>query len=368
MWETGFMSIFKRMFAIFTTVMLLFSGIRIASIDTEKDQVKNVILMIGDGMGENHLDMTEAEEGVALAVKSMPLKGYAETIDFFGITADSASAGTALACGVRTISGMIGVYPSDPGAVYSYPANLAETAISKGMKTGVVTSDYNSGATPACFSSHTASRASEAEITKQQLASGIDLIWSGKTSYATDGDIAASAFERITTKAEMDALAPGSKTFGQFSGELWALENANGPTLTEMALKAVELLEGENGFFLMIEGAHIDKLSHDNNAEKTKEAVIAFDSAVAAMLDYAENDGNTLVVVTADHETGGVKYQNGKFEFTSTGHTRANVPVYVYGSENFIKEGRNVINKEIAIYIAFSMGFSKTEFPKSILK
>ena len=166
----------------------------------------------------------------------------------------------------------------------------------------------------------------------------------------------------------MEALTAGSKTYGQFGGRLWALENAGGPTLAEMAVKAVEILDGGEGFFLMIEAAHIDKLSHENRGAEVKEAILAFDAAVAAMLAFAEEDGETLLVVTADHETGAILYQNGSYVFTSGDHSNADVPLFVYGSSNFIKNGQTVQNKDIAIFMAMSLGITRDEFPLMIKK
>ncbi len=134
-----------------------------------------------------------------------------------------------------------------------------------------------------------------------------------------------------------------------------------------MAGKAIGLLDSdEDGFFLMIEGAHIDKNSHSNKVAETVACVAELDKTVAAALDFARADGNTLVIVTADHETGAIQYINGKYAFTSGSHSSANVPLFVYGSSNFIENGAVVKNKDIALFTAMTMGFGPDVFPSKI--
>ena len=116
----------------------------------------------------------------------------------------------------------------------------------------------------------------------------------------------------------------------------------------------------------MIEGAHIDKHSHNNENEMVTEAVLEFDRTIEAMLDYAKADGETLVIVTADHETGGITEENGAYVFTSDSHTKANVPVFVYGTDKFIDNGEKLNNYEIPIRIAYVLGFNEKQFPVSV--
>ena len=117
----------------------------------------------------------------------------------------------------------------------------------------------------------------------------------------------------------------------------------------------------------MIEGAHIDKHSHSNDSEKMTESLMSFDRTIEAMLEYAKADGETLVVVTADHETGGIKLKKGEYKFTSDGHTSANVPVLVYGSDKIVSGGSKLNNYEIPIRIAYTLGFTDKDFPKEVI-
>jgi len=139
------------------------------------------------------------------------------------------------------------------------------------------------------------------------------------------------------------------------------------PTLSQMTEKAIDLLDdGENGFFLMVEGAHIDKHSHNNESENMTEAMAEFDKSIKIALEFAKNDGNTLVVVTADHETGAITLNDkGEYEFTSDDHSAVDVPLRVYGSEKLIKNNETVNNYEIPIRIAYILGFTEEDFPIS---
>ncbi len=331
--------------------------------------IKNVIYLIGDGMGFNHLEKTKAEKNTALVMDSFEIKGSSMTRSFSNIVTDSAAGGSALSTGVRTGNGMVGVYYLDKNNKYSYPKNITELCMENGMLTGVITTDATSGATPASFSAHSSDRDNTEDISDDQLASGINLIWGCGNGYVTEAAAKANGYEYIDTYSEMIALKEGSSSFAQFSGDLWDLKpsNENAPILEQMAVKAVDLLDDTNeGFFLMIEGAHIDKHSHSNDADKMERALLEFDRTIEAMLNYAKNDGETLVVVSADHETGGITLIGDSYNFTSGSHSSANVPVLVYGTEKLIASGEKLNNYEIPIRISYVLGFNETDFPVSV--
>lgn len=330
------------------------------------DNIKNVIYLIGDGMGFNHLEKAKLERDTTLVMDSFEFIGQSMTRSFTNAVTDSAAGGTALATGTRTYNGAIGVYPLDGTATFSQPKNLTELCMEEGMMTGVITTDETSGATPSAFSAHSSDRGNTEDITNDQLTSGIDLIWGTANGVATKSAAEANGFTYVTTDDEMMALEEGSRSFAQFTNDLWTLEpsDENTPNLEQMAVKAVDLLDDtDEGFFLMIEGAHIDKHSHSNEDENMTEALIEFDRTIAAMLEYAEEDGETLVVITADHETGGITLKNGEYKFTSGSHSAANVPVLVYGSDKIIADGEILNNYEIPIRIAFTLGFDEEDFP-----
>lgn len=328
--------------------------------------VKNVIYLIGDGMGFNHLEKTKSEKGIELVMDTVAIRGDAMTRSLTNKVTDSAASGTALATGVRTYNGAIGVYFTDSLDVVSHPKNLTELCIERGMKTGVITSDETSGATPSAFSAHESNRDKAEGITEDQLNSKIDIIWGAANGVATKEAAKANGFTYVTTDDEMMALKEGSRSFAQFTNNLWTLEQSdeNTPTLEQMAKKAIDLLDDtDEGFFLMIEGAHIDKHSHSNEDENMMEAVMEFDRVIDYVLDYAAKDGETLVVITADHETGAITQEGDGYVFTSGSHSAVNVPLLVYGSSKLIENGETINNYEIAIRIAYILGFTEENFP-----
>ena len=365
-----FLSVFMSMLITLGTVLGFFKAPTTKSAETYRDgNIKNVIFLIGDGMGFNHLEKTKKERNTALVMDTFGIKGSSMSRSFSNAVTDSAAGGTALSTGVRTGNGIIGAYWLDKESKYSYPKNITELCLESGMMTGVITTDETSGATPASFSAHSSDRDNTEEITNDQLESDIDLIWGKSNGVATKSKAEANGFEYITSYSEMMALEEGGRSFAQFTNSLWTLSQSdkNTPTLEQMAVKAVDLLDDtDEGFFLMIEGAHIDKHSHSNDDKKTTEATLEFDRTIEAMLSYAKADGETLVIVTADHETGGITEKDGAYVFTDDGHTKVNVPVLVYGTDKLIKNGEVLNNYEIPIRIAYMLGFGEDEFPVSV--
>ena len=332
--------------------------------------IKNVIYLIGDGMGFNHLEKTKLERETALIMDTFEIEGSSMTRSFNKKVTDSAAGGTALATGIRTANSAVGVYNLDKKARYSYPKNITELCMERGMLTGVVTTDATTGATPSSFSAHESDRDNTAELTVDQFASGINLIWGKANDVATKSAAESAGYKYITTYSEMMVLEEGSYSYAQFTNSLWTLEQSDKktPTLQQMSMKAIDILDDtDEGFFLMIEGAHIDKKSHDNLSDEMTEALKAFDNTIEAVLEYAKADGETLVVVTADHETGAITLKNGEYKFTSGDHSAADVPVFVYGSDKLIADGEKLNNYEIPIRIAYILGFDATQFPVAVI-
>ena len=358
----------KRILSVLLAVLLVcaFAGLTATA---RTDTYDNVIFMIGDGMGENHLKLAEQERGIHLFMTQYcDLHGGSKTRSFSNVVTDSAAGGTALACGLRTTNGCVGVSPFDPLGFFSVPRSLAEAAKLSGRKVGVITTDSNDGATPAAFSAHTSSRANSKDICTQQIKSGYDLIW-GAASDSFDETLAKqNGFSVIRTRSEMLKLDRSQRSFAQFDyGETWktaASIDSDSPSLSQMTTKAIAQLSGSDGFFLMVEGAHIDKMSHRSNnkdsyADKVAnaaEAVAEFDNAVAVAVSFAKLNGRTLVIVTADHETGAIQLVDGKFTYTSSSHSSADVPLLVFGSEDLIAQGEHIENREVSQRVGKAMG------------
>lgn len=364
----------KIIISLFTTVIMLFGnlfGLTGYKGTDNKDyrEYKNVILMIADGNGANTIAATKKLRNTSLAMDNMPVKCESETRSLTDEVTDSAAGGTALATGIRTYNGAIGVYIFDPiGSFYNVPKNLCELAIENDKSAGVVTTDSTSGATPASFSAHAPDRGNEKNISKDQMRSDLTLIWGAESESVTPEFCAKKGFEYITTEAEMDAIQPGTRSFGQFSfDDFKHVDKSNGtPYIADMTEKAIEILSAdEDGFFLMVEGAQVDKFSHSNDIEGASAQLVEFSKAVQAALDFAEKDGNTLVVVTADHETGGITLDEstGEYYYTKTGHTGVNVPCFVSAEDAGFVSGEAYKNCEISTQIARVMGCDNWAFP-----
>lgn len=337
--------------------------------DYTEGKYKNVILMIGDGMADNTIEATKDLRGIdQLAMEKAPVKCHSDINSFSLPMTDSAAGGTALATGIRVWINSVAVFPFVPINVDDTPVplTLCELAKTRGMASGVVTTDATSGATPSDFSAHVYSREMEPEISADQLVSGIDLIWGAKSDSINKENTAANGYTYVGDRDELMALEGGSKSFAQFdSVDLkHTTDNNNTPTLEEMTSKAIEILNAdEDGFFLMVEGACIDKFAHSNNMDGVTLATVEFSKAVAAAVAFAEEDGETLVIVTADHGTGGIKPDGDGWKFTHDTHDIIDVPVFVFAEDAGFKSGEDIQNREIAVQIARVLGFSKKEFP-----
>ena len=369
------LSVLKKFIAASVAIILTIYGFvgmaNNVSDDYAEGKYKNVILMIGDGMSFNNLEATKAlKTNGYLAMETMPVKASSDIDSYLIPATDSAAGGSALSTGIRIWSNSVAVFPFLPYAPddISVPITLCELAKANGMAAGVVTTDQTSGATPSSFSAHTIARDNEEDISNDQLVSGIDLIWGGETTSINEENTAANGYTYIDSETDMNALTAGSKSFAQFSFDdmKYCTNNHDTPTIEEMTSKAIEILDAdEEGFFLMVEGACIDKHAHNNDMDNMTLSASEFDKAIAAALEFAKADGETLVVVTADHGTGGMKQnaETGEFYFTSGDHDLWDVPVYVSADDAGFINGKEIKNRQIPVQIARVLGFDKSQFP-----
>jgi alkaline phosphatase len=279
-----------------------------------------VFLFIGDGMSFPQIQMAEEfvqkTEKRGLKISSMPYRAVTTTHaagDQF--VTDSAAAGTAIACGIKTQNGVLGL-DAEGVRVQS----VAEFALQNGRKVGILSSVTINHATPAAFYTHNASRSSEYEIGLDLVASGFHYFGGGGVARRNDkeakqycGDIYDLAKEAgyivCRTAEEIQSLKPGAEkvlAFGSDSDLLYAIDgNKEGRRLVDFTKQAIELLDNPDGFFMMVEGGKIDWACHGNDAAATVWEMIEFDAAISAAFDFAEkNPGDVLIVVTGDHETG----------------------------------------------------------------
>lgn len=338
--------------ALFLCVTLSF-GISIGAIGAIEvsatgtpDAPKNIIFMIGDGMGPNQVGMAHDHIGRDLYMETMPYRGTSETSNSSGQVTDSAAGATALACGIKTRNERIGMTASTSTDPIPVP-NIREYFADMGKKTGLVSTVSITDATPAAFGAHNISRANQTQIAAEYIEREIDIIMGGGGSnFSTElrnTAINDKGYSLITTKNQLLSFDGSSKLLALFSDGNLPYYSADYPetvpTLEEMTANSIDILnQNEEGFFLMVEGGLIDGAGHANLIAENIGEVLEFDKAVKVAMDFAEQDGDTLVIVTADHETGGLQ-KNGTndYEFTSTGHTGVNVPVFAMGkgAENF---------------------------------
>ncbi len=303
---------------------------------------KNVIIMIGDGMGPNHLEATKAYYGVdSLNMETMStFVGEQTTRSRDEEITDSAAAATALSCGQKTDNGYVARVDKEN------LENMSEFASGKGMDVGIIATEKITGATPSGFSSHSYSRSNDTNLFNGHVTSEVDIFITqyDETLYNEKrvAAIGENGFEYITTLAELtENKYSSAKIFATVpSFDPYGTDKENCPTLAQASLYAINYLDqkSDNGFFMMIEGSHIDKESHSNDFLGMVGELRAFDEAVKAVLEWAAQDGETLVIVTADHETGGLEYDAGThsnsefapYKFTSDDHTADNVFFFTY--------------------------------------
>lgn len=324
-------------------ILLALIGCNRSSYITESaGRPKNVIVIIGDGMGLAQLYSAMSVSKRDLNMSRSRFIGISRTQSDDNYTTDSAAGGTALSTGHKTRNGIIGMR-SDSTIVH----NLIELAHRKGLSGGVVSTSSITHATPASYVTHNISRNNYEEIAKGFLETKPEVfIGGGYNNFARRIDsvdmvkqlvdegytVVTSVEELIETDATMLAglLAPE---------HLPAISEGRGDMLSYAAIKAIETLnKNDKGFFLMIEASQIDWGAHENNTRYIVEEVLDMDRALGVVLDYAEKIGETLVIVTADHETGGMTLPTGDIDnlsvsasYTTTGHTGIAVPVFAFG-------------------------------------
>lgn len=310
-------------------------------------RVKNIIFMIGDGMGLEQISAAWVCNGGKLNLDNFTKVGIQRTYSANRLVTDSAAAGTALATGHKTNNGMVSMTP-DTVIVKS----LAEEAMEKGKRAGAAVTCRVNDATPAVFFSHSATRSNQEDIVEQMAGSGVYFLSGGGTKFwrnRKDGKditemVKSKGYSYVETKEDLMAVEEGPVVALMDSYELKPSLD-RGDILPASVAKALQLLDNKKGFFLMVEGSMIDDGGHDNKAGHTMEEIFDFDRTIGVVLEWAENDGQTLVIVTGDHATGGMTLLSGSIDdkrirvnFSTTGHNGITLPVFAWGphSEDFV--------------------------------
>lgn len=302
-----------------------------------------IILMIADGAGLAHWTLaTFAEED--LAIRQMRTVGLVDTRGSDHTVSGSAPTATAYATGLRSFMGAIGVGPDSAAA-----ETVVEVAISRGMGTGLLTTTALADATPAAFAAHAVSRRSLGDISRQMSTKGVTVLMGGgratfRPAMQPDGsDLLAEVRESYTYVESLEALRsldPDTveTLLGLFSEGDMGIVAERGTGLLDMTSTALRILDrNPNGFFLMVENEESDTQAHGNADEATITAeMLDFDAAVAIALDYQARRPETLVLVTGDHETGGIglTYDENReivLRYASGAHTGTLIPLFASG-------------------------------------
>lgn len=337
---------FTILFFVLAAFLGLCSSAWVASnLNNPEPKAKNIILIIGDGMGLTQISAEIYETGSS-SLERFPVVGLQKTISASNLITDSAAAATAMACGKKTFNNAIGM-DSDNTPCES----ILMEAEKKGYATGMVVTSSIVHATPAAFVAHQPSRNFYEAIAADFMKSDIDLIIGGGKQFfsrreSDDRDLIRELKDRDVAVYDyfyhdLMKLKPAiTKRFAYFTADNQPLPAFQGrdylPHATRLSLDYLSQ-RSEQGFFLMIEGSQIDWSCHANQGTPMLEEMKDFDKAVRLALAFAKKDGNTLVVVTADHETGGLAINQGSqfkklnLAFTTNGHTGVMVPVFAYG-------------------------------------
>ena len=306
-----------------------------------KKPPKNIILMIGDGMGLAQVYSAMTANGGHLFLENFKNIGFSKTYSSDNYITDSAAGGTALSSGVKTYNGAIGV-DRDKMPIPS----IRELAEKKGLKTGLVSTSAITHATPASFLAHVSSRSSYEDIAADFLKTNIDVFIGGgvdnfekrKDGRNLSKELKDKGYQVLYNMQDIQKVKSG-KLAGLTAPEHNKPMPERGEMLVPATQTAINLLsQSKKGFFLMVEGSEIDFLAHENKTPGVVLETLDFDRAIGIALKFAASNGETLIIVTADHETGGMTINGGDYatgkviaKYTSGGHTGIAVPVYAFG-------------------------------------
>jgi len=347
----------KIVFIIFVSGFMFFTSCQNpVSKKTEHSKKLNIIVLIGDGMGLSQLSSVYYYGTDASAFDRFKSIGFINTTSASHKITDSGAGGTAFSIGKRTYNGAIGV------GTDSMPAkNIVEILSERGYMTGIIATSSITHATPAAFYAHVKNRELHDDIALQLVHSAVDFFAGSGIRYFNQRNDKLNLFDTFpkygfivdTNSLKTNIHFDINKKYGFLlyaKSMPKATENRGDflPNATKEAIKYLSM--SEKGFFLMVEGSQIDWGGHDNDADYLIAEVLDFNKAVNAALDYAEKDGNTLVIVLADHETGGFNLSSKASDeeneddyntiipsFATKGHSASLIPVFAYGpgAENF---------------------------------
>ena len=330
----------------------------------KKDKPKNIIFMVGDGMSLATMYTAWTANRGHLNIENCQYVGLAKTYSANRLLTDSAAAATAFATGHKTNNGSVGV-----DANGKPQTSILELARQHGLSTGLLVTCNILDATPAVFVAKISGRYKWDEIALQYVANEVDFVCGGgwkNFRKSKDGrdltrELADKGYQLPRTVEELEKINKG-KVFALIADDNLPRLKERGDALSRAAMKAIELLsKNDQGFFLMIEGSMIDDGGHENKLDFVMDEVHDFDRTIGNVLKWAAQDGETLVIVTADHETGGWTLLGGdivsgkvKGNFSTDGHSGVMVPVFSFGPQadifTGIFENTDLFNKMLEAY------------------
>jgi len=349
---------------LFITITVLVC-ISLSGFSQKKKHPKNIILMVGDGMGVAQIYAGLTANHGTLNLERCTTVGFHKNTATDNYVTDSAAGATAFACGVKTYNGAIGVDASGKPI-----PTILEIAERNGIATGLVATCSITHATPASFISHQPSRSLDENIALDFLKTDVDVfIGGGRKFFSQRNDglnlndsLKARGYQIANSISEVQQISSGKLAAFLADEQQSRFSAGRGEELVKSTEVALRLLKNnKKGMFMMIEGSQIDWGGHGNDTQYIIDEMIDFDNAIGKVIDFAKKDGNTLVVITADHETGGFTInggdlKSGKVEgkFTTGSHTGVMIPVFAYGpgAEQFsgIYENNEIFHKMMSAF------------------
>ena len=320
------------LFSIIVLGVLFFSN-------AQEKKPTNIILMIGDGMGLTQITAGMYFNGNKTALEDFTSVGLAKTHSSNSLVTDSAASGTAMASGVKTLNGVIGISSKN-----KKPKSILEISKEKGYQTALIATSSIVHATPASFYAHVVSRKEYENIALQMSTSVVDYFIGGGKKHFNDREDNRNLIDEMSAYDIVSSLSKFDKSTASKIGHFTNRDEPNKILDGRLPLKdAVQSVlnkfdRDQKPFFMMVEGSQIDWGGHSNEIEYVISEFNDFDAAIQTVLDYTLKHPNTLVIVTADHETGGLTIPKGNIkkmrpsvEFSTVGHTASMVPVFAKG-------------------------------------
>jgi alkaline phosphatase len=330
----------------------------------EEQHGRNIILLMGDGMGIPHIYAGMTAQNGKLSLERCTHVGLQKTYSINSYITDSGAGATAIACGIKTLNGSVGMN------MRGLPVkSILEYAEENGLSTGLVSTSAITHATPASFIAHQSDREDFEKIAMDFLKTPLDIFIGGGKDHFNLREDSLNLLDSLVRKdyqvvTDIKDINFENKRIACLTASMHnpSMLNGRGNMLPDAVTAAIKFLDSKKtGFFLMAESSQIDWEAHDNNTDGVVAEMLDFDHAINVALDFAQKDGNTLVIVTGDHETGGMALMGGSISegkvtgaFLTEDHTGEMIPVFAYGpgAELFtgIYENRDIFSKMMEVF------------------